>query len=169
MRTWGTAAVVARRTDLPNPAIALPQRDNLEFINDKLTPATINGADSLLVSLQDYLAYAWPQPNLEILIDSTDEQAVAAIQAHDRRVKRLPIDGRPLCEVLPALARACLGRRIHSNALGFEDEAEGILRAWPGIYKSLHLVVHGEPADWASLDWDAAPDLQYPGLPDRNL
>jgi hypothetical protein len=165
MRTWGSAAVFARRTDPPHPAIALRQRDNLELTNERLTPTTINGADSLLVSLQDYLAYAWPQPNLKIFIDSTDERAVAEIRAHDCRVERLPVHGRPLCEVLPVLARACVGQCIHSNVLGLEDEAEGILRAWPGIYKNLHLVIHGESADWASLDWEAAPDLHYPGLP----
>jgi hypothetical protein len=171
IRTLGKASVFKRRTDPPEPPIGLQGHDNLEFTITRLSPTTINGADGLLVSLENYLAYAWPQPHLKIFLDSTDEQAVAEIRAHDRRVEALPVQGRPVSEVLPALARECVGRGIHTlhaESLGLEDEAEGLLKAWPGNYKPLRLVVHGEAADWASLDGYAAQDLHHPDLPDQN-
>src|SRR5665213_718347 len=116
IRTWEGASVFVRRTDPPNNCgnhvIELPQRENLEVINTALTPATINGAGGVLISLEDYLKYSWHQPDLRIFIDSTNLLAVAEIEAYDDRVERLALHGCSVCEALPRLAEACWGVSI---------------------------------------------------------
>jgi hypothetical protein len=154
LRSWDRASVFQRRTDPAHPVNDLRQSNEIAFEALPLSPHYLNGADAVVVSLEQYVENWWLGEQLRIFIDSTDEKAVAGIRAYDRRVEPLPLRGRPLAVAADELVRACNNRtwHVHADYLGLEDEAEAIWEAWRNSGKGIRLVLHGLPSDWESLN-----------------